>query len=110
MTTTELSRIAVNEVLLVGRLSGLVEERGLPSGDSIWTWRLVVDRPKGERGAKIDTIDCVTYSAALGRRAVSWSDNQFLEVSGRLRRRFFRANGAPASRYEVECLKAKRVG
>ena len=101
--------VANNEVLLVGRLSQPVEARDLPSGDTIWIWRLVVDRPAGERGAKVDTIDCVTYSVALGRRAESWVQDQTLEVSGRLRRRFFRANGAPASRYEVEALRVKRV-
>lgn len=108
--TTELRSVSSNEVFLVGRLSAPVEARLLPSGDTIWTWRLVVDRPRGERGAKVDTIDCVTYAHALGRRTQNWEQGQLLEVSGRLRRRFFRAHGAPASRYEVECLRAKRVG
>ena len=100
---------SVNHVMLVGRLSAPVEERVLPSGDTIWTWRLVVDRPEGERGAKVDTIDCVTHSAAIGRRSASWLAGHGLEVSGRLRRRFFRAAGGPASRYEVDCLKAKAL-
>lgn len=97
----------VNEVRLIGRLSAPVEERELPSGDTLWTWRLIVDRPAREAGAKVDTIDCVTHSAAIGQRSAAWQAGQALEVSGRLRRRFFRGANGPASRYEVDCLKAK---
>src|SRR6476619_2466891 len=35
---------AVNEVRLVGRVSQAPEERVLPSGDALWTFRLVVPR------------------------------------------------------------------
>ena len=34
-----------NEVLLRGRLSGAPEERVLPSGDTVWTFRVVIGRP-----------------------------------------------------------------
>ncbi len=39
-----------NEVLLVGRVAAVAEERELPSGDLLSTFRLVVDRPPGVRG------------------------------------------------------------
>ena len=49
----------VNEVRLVGRLSADPTELTLPSGDTLWTFRLVVDRPAAEarRGQQLDTLD-----------------------------------------------------
>ena len=35
---------AVNEVRLVGRISAAPVERTLPSGDTVWTFRIVVPR------------------------------------------------------------------
>lgn len=110
--------IGVNEVLLVGRLAAEALERELPSGDTLWTWRVIVDRPQpaGSRSApssgraKVDTIDCATYAKALGRKVSGWQPGQLVEVSGSLRRRFFKAGGAPASRYEVEVTRASRLG
>ena len=66
-----------NEVLLVGRLAAEPEERSLPSGDVLATFRLVVDRPPtarsaGARGAAVDTLDCVARAAAVRRAALGW--------------------------------------
>ena len=106
----------VNEVLLRGRLSAEPDERVLPSGDTVLTFRLVVDRPPrsgGSRaatsGARVDTLDCAVFKADLRRRAKSWRAGDVLEVRGGLRRRFFRTGGGPASRYEVEVGSAARV-
>lgn len=65
-----------NEVLLVGRVSGEPEERELPSGDVLVTWRVVVDRPaprrpppEGVRLTTVDTLDCVAWSSGVRRTA-----------------------------------------
>ena len=64
-----------NEVVLVGRLAAEVEERTLPSGDVLATWRLVVDRPParprrdGGRPVTVDTLDCVAWTARLRQSA-----------------------------------------
>jgi single-strand DNA-binding protein len=38
---------SINEVRLAGRISAGPEERVLPSGDVLWTFRLVVRRAQG---------------------------------------------------------------
>ena len=43
------------------------EERELPSGDTMWTFRLNVDRPEGESRSRqrVDTLDCAVWSGRL---------------------------------------------
>lgn len=104
---------ARNEVLLVGRLAAPPEDRELPSGDVLSTFRLVVDRrqprPAGSRAPVVDTIDCVARAAGLRRTAGSWRAGDVVELQGALRRRFFRTPRGAASRYEVDVAKAKRL-
>ena len=108
---------ARNEVLLVGRVSGEPEERELPSGDVLVTWRVVVDRPaprrpppEGVRLATVDTLDCVAWTSAVRRTASALTDGDVVAVEGALRRRFWRAGAGAASRTEVEVLTLRRVG
>lgn len=92
-----------NEVRLVGRVSQQPEERVLPSGDVVWTFRIVVPRAPGHRSRQsVDTIDCAAWSARARRSVAGWTADDVVEVSGSLRRRFFRSSGAVASRVEVE--------
>ncbi len=100
---------SLNQVRLRGRLGGVLE-RSLPSGDVLATFRLVVDRPAGHpSGARVDTLDCSVTKAALRRRVLGWQPGDVIEVDGSLRRRFFRAGGGSASRYEVEVDSVRRV-
>lgn len=95
----------VNEVRLVGRLSQAPEERVLPSGDAVWTFRVVVARPDGGSATSrqtVDALECAAWSARARRSVRSWSAGDVVEVVGAVRRRFFRAGGAAASRVEVE--------
>jgi single-strand DNA-binding protein len=106
-----------NEVALVGRVSAQAEERTLPSGDVLVSWRLVVERPpsrrqppEGTRPVTVDTIDCVAWSGGVRRTATGFAAGDVVRVEGALRRRFWRAGaGGPASRYEVEVQTAKRL-
>jgi single-strand DNA-binding protein len=100
---------ARNEVRLVGRLSQSPEERVLPSGDSVWTFRIVVPRRRsGARSRQtVDAIECAAWSARARRSVSSWSAGDVVEVTGELHRRFFRAGGAVASRVEVEMSSGK---
>ncbi len=106
---------ARNEVLLVGRVSGPPEQRELPSGDRIVAWRVVVDRtpvrrpPEGVRTASVDTFDCVAWTARLRRSALALVQGDIVEVQAALRRRFWRAGGATASRYELEVVGVRRL-
>ena len=105
-----------NEVRLVGRVSGEPEERLLPSGDSLVSWRVVVDRPPGARrapagvrAATVDTVDCVAWPAGLRRTARGLAEGDVVEVTGALRRRFWRAGPTSVSRTEVEVDRVRRL-
>ncbi|WP_323099912.1 single-stranded DNA-binding protein [Intrasporangium sp. YIM S08009] len=123
-----------NEVRLRGRVGAPAEERTLPSGDVIVTFRVVVARPPvrgaasaaarttgatgatgaavGEpRGARatVDTLDVVCWAAGARRTAGRLGAGDVVEVEGALRRRFFGVAGGRASRYEVEAARVRRV-
>ena len=103
---------SVNEVRLVGRLSGEPVVKTLPSGDQLTVWRLVVDRAPEKSAARspsVDTIDCVAHRRSVQRLAQRWSAGDTLEVRGALRRRFWRGTGGTASRCEVEVSVAKQA-
>lgn len=95
----------VNDVVLVGRLSGEAQARELPSGDELVSFRVVVER----KDSGVDTIDCVAFKAEVRRKVQRWNSGDILEVHGSLRRRFWRTGAGPASRTEVEIASATRI-
>lgn len=95
----------VNHVELTGRVSGEPTVREMPSGDELVTLRVVVARGEGH---PVDTIDCACWSAGARRAALRLADGTRVRVEGSLRRRFFRAPGGAASRYEVEVARLVR--
>jgi single-strand DNA-binding protein len=100
----------VNQVRLVGRLSRDPEERELPSGDTMWTFRVIVQRPSGGRSRQsIDALDCAVWSGRVRTSVAGWVADDVVEVSGALRRRFFSTSGGPASRVEVEVTSGRMV-
>ncbi len=116
MELGEPASTARNEVVLVGRVSGEPEERELPSGDLLVTWRLVVERPAprraapaGVRAPTVDTLDCVAWAAPVRRTARGLADGDVVSLHGALRRRFWRAGAGAASRTEVEVEQLRRL-
>ena len=104
----------VNEVRLRGRLADTPRLRALPSGDSVWNLRVVVERPPNPPGKerprqRVDSLECAIWSGRLKRQVEKWEAGDLVEVSGALRRRFFRAGGATASRVEVELSAGRRL-
>lgn len=97
-----------NSVILLGRVSAAPETRELPSGDVLVTFRLIVERPPPIRGERrqVDVVDIACWSKRTQRSAASLAPDSVVRVEGAVRRRFFRAAGAAASRYEIE---AERV-
>ncbi len=93
----------------MGRVSGLPEQRELPSGDQIVAWRVVVDRtpvrrpPAGVRTASVDTFDCVAWTARLRRCALMLAEGDIVEVEAALRRRFWRAGARPPVATSSRC-------
>ncbi len=104
---------SVNDVRLIGRLSGAPTVRTLPSGDEFTVWRLVVERSgaaaNNSRAPSVDTIDCAAHKRSVQRLAAKWASGDVLEINGALRRRFWRGAQGLASRYEVEVSDAKRL-
>lgn len=95
-----------NEVTLIGRASIPALEKELPSGDKVVEVRIVVARDDRDG---FDTFDLAFWSAALRKRALTLADDEWIEVSGALRRRFWRAGNAIASRWQVEGRELRRV-
>ncbi len=97
---------AVNEVRLVGRLAADPQLRELPSGDTVWSLRVVVERavPPGKEKPRqrVDSLECAVWAGRLKKQVEKWEAGDVVEVTGAMRRRFFRAGGATASRVEVE--------
>lgn len=92
----------VNEVRLIGRVSQPPEIRTLPSGDEGVAFRLVVARPKWAGRQEVDAFECVAWAPRPQRSAKGWHVDDVVEVTGSLRRRFFRNSEGASSRIEVD--------
>lgn len=103
----------VNEVHLVGRVTGAPEERILPSGAQLVTFRVAV--PRGAtvmtRGSTqtVDVLDCVAWAADARRAAGSRQVGDLVDLRGAIRRRFFRGPQGAVSRVELEVLSLRRA-
>lgn len=97
-----------NQVVLQGRLSREPEVRELPSGDAVWTLRIVMRREGSERPG-VDWIDCSVWAGRLLRSVETWRVDDIVELEGSLRRRFFRVAGQPVSRVEVEARAGRLI-
>ena len=100
----------VNEVRLVGKVSGDPQEKELPSGDVLVSFLVVVPR-RGPVRTKVtvDALECVAWSARARRSASSWRPGDVVEVTGALRRRFFTVGAGRVSRTEVEVARGRLV-
>jgi single-strand DNA-binding protein len=105
---------ARNEVVLCGRVSVPADERHLPSGDTIMTTRVIIDREprKGRTGQsrskqRVDAIDCVAWTARVQRTIRRWRPGDRVYLEGAIRRRFYRTERGPVSRVEIEVTQAR---
>lgn len=100
------SELALNDVLLRGRVSSLAVEKELPSGDKVMEFRIVIARSDGEG---FDTIDISAWSSKLRRTASSLKNDQWVEVSGSIKRRFWRGAAGLASRWQIDASEISRL-
>lgn len=102
-----------NEVVVVGRLASGPAVRELPSGDSVASFRVVVRRPESSRprpgSPRVDALECAAFRGDVRKTLRSWREGDVVEVTGALRRRFWRTGGAPSSVWEIEVAKARRL-
>ena len=100
------SELALNDVLLRGRVSSIAQEKELPSGDKVSEFRIVIAR-NSEEG--FDTIDISAWSSKVRRTAGSLKIDQWVEVSGSIKRRFWRGATGLASRWQIDASEITRL-
>jgi single-strand DNA-binding protein len=89
-----------NLVVLRGVLSRDPEPRQLPSGDALVAYEVTVRPGAGSDGpARAESVPVAWFDPPAAATALAAGDE--VVVVGRIRRRFFRAGGATASRTEV---------
>jgi single-strand DNA-binding protein len=93
----------INHIVLQGRVTGLDDERVLPSGDLVRAFRVAVRRPPRADGpARSDAINCAAWSADARAVAAELRVGDVIRVDGALRRSFSRRAGVPQNFYEIE--------
>ena len=98
-----------NCVTLVARVTSEAEPFELPSGDTLVKFRVVVPRHKPVTKATVDTIDCVAFKPVVQRKANTLGVGDVVEITGALRRRFWKTGAGVASRMEVEVSKITSI-
>jgi single-strand DNA-binding protein len=94
-TASEGPEIGTNVTVLVGVLSRDAELRTLPSGDHVVALEVTVPSDVGPaESVPVSWPDAPATAAA-------WEKGEALLVTGRVRRRYFRAGGVTQSRTEV---------
>jgi len=99
-----------NEVLLRGRVSSEPQERQLPSGSVLISFRLVLARERTPMTAASkqvsDWVECSAWGARVRKQAGSWREGDQVEVRGSLRRRYLKDGRTSV---EVEMLGGRLV-
>lgn len=108
-TTADQSIEPVNGVRLVGRITQPSQDRILPSGDTVATFRVVVPRaPRASRPGS-DSLACSVWTARLRRTAERWDVGDWVELEGAVRSRFYRGPAGPSSIVEVEVSRGRLI-
>lgn len=100
---------SANEVRLVGRLGANVSTRILPSGDELIGFSVVVDRERPGSNRQVDTVPCQCLSPELRAVVASLPNGAWIEVRGRLRRRFWRGSQGLGSALEVDARVVRHI-
>ncbi|MBU3691892.1 MAG: single-stranded DNA-binding protein [Candidatus Nanopelagicaceae bacterium] len=95
-----------NQVVIVGRCSGPGEEKELPSGDKVVEFRIIVGRDDRDG---YDTFDVALWSSVLRKRGIALKSDEWVEIIGTLRRRFWKVGAVSASRWQVEARQLRRI-
>lgn len=101
-----------NEVNLAGRISAEPEQRQLPSGDVVVSFRVVVPRTKAAQRRsrqRVDTVECSVWASRLRRHALALHPGDEVSVHGELRRTFRRGAGGVTSWVTVDVAELHRM-
>lgn len=102
------SRRHRNEVLLVGTIVVPAATRTLNDGQEIVTLRLEVALDAEDGGGR-DSFECTIHQPRTRRAALTWQAGDTLEVSGAVRRRFYRVGPGSRPFTVVEVARARRL-
>jgi len=97
---------SLNDLLLRGRVSAPATTNELPSGDKVVEFRLIITRESREG---VDTLDIAAWSAKSRKIALTLDSDEWIEVSGSIRRRFWQSPAGVASRWQVEAAEILRL-
>jgi len=96
---------SLNDLLLRGRVSAPATSKELPSGDKVVEFRLIITRSEREG---VDTLDIAAWSAKSRKIALTLDSDEWVEISGSIRRRFWQSPAGVASRWQVEAAEILR--
>lgn len=97
--------VAVNVVVLAGRLSDAPEVKSMPSGDHVTRFRLHVP----EAGRRVLPLPVSAWDRLAQRSCERLAKGDAVLVRGHLVRRFFRDGGGGRSVTEVVATEVKRL-
>jgi single-stranded DNA-binding protein len=97
---------SLNDLLLRGRVSAPATSKELPSGDKVVEFRLIITRSEREG---VDTLDIAAWSAKSRKIALTLDSDEWVEISGSIRRRFWQSPAGVASRWQVEATEILRL-
>jgi single-strand DNA-binding protein len=97
--------VAVNVVVLAGRLSDTPEVKVMPSGDSVTRFRLHVP----EIGKRVLPLQVSAWERTARRACEPLAKGDEVLVRGHLIRRFFRDGGGGRSVTEVVATEVKKL-
>lgn len=101
-----------NIVRLQGRVAAPAQERILPSGDAVASFRVIVPRAGAalrRSKQKVDTIECSAWTTRLRRAAAKLQTGDEVAISGQLRRTFRRNGLSTASFVSVDLEHCERL-
>jgi single-strand DNA-binding protein len=97
--------VAVNVVVLAGRLSDEPEHKPMPSGDTVTRFRLYVP----EAGKRVLPLPVSAWDKAPRKACQALAKGDAVLVRGHLIRRFFRDGGGGRSVTEVVATEVKKL-
>lgn len=103
---------SANEVHLAGRISAAPQQRQLPSGDVVVSFRLVVPRSRAAQRRtrqSVDAVECSVWTSRLRRSVAALSVGDEVAVTGELRRTFRRHAGGVTSWVTVDVAHLQRA-
>lgn len=91
-------------------MSNSPTEKIMPSGDKVVEFRMVIARKKSRgKRQEVDALDISAWSAKARKSSLALKIDDWVELDGSVRRRFWQAPTGLASRWQVEVSELRRL-